>query len=117
MVVYRPSVPQQARREDNSCEISVLTHAVFRVVDGFSFGVEAAGGSGFARHDGVHPAAAKEGGDDVAEGGGNVEQAYYRYLESVGGCGEGFLDGDVEDVEGAEGNAGKVDGKEDSGKT
>lgn len=57
----------------------------------------------------VDPAAAEEGGEEVAGGIGNVEKPHDEGRVGVGGGGEGRLDGDVEDVEGAEGYGCGVD--------
>lgn len=87
------------------------------MVDGLSIGGEAAGEAGFARHDGVHPVAADEGGKNVTEGRGDVEEADDGDSEGIGWCREGFLDGDVEDVESAKGDACEVDCEKDCGET
>lgn len=63
-----------------------------------------------AVHDAVDPAPAEEGGEEVPEGIGDVQQADDEGGVVVWRGGEGGLDGDVEDVETAEGDAGVVDG-------
>lgn len=60
-------------------------------------------------HDVVDPAAAEEGSEEVAEGVWDVEEAEDEGWIAVRGEGEGMLQGDVEDVEGAKGYGGVVD--------
>ena len=71
--------------------------------------VVAACSAGFAGHDHVCPAAAEEAGEEVADGVGNVAQADYDDAEIVGGAREGVLEGDVEEIQGAESDGGVVD--------
>lgn len=61
-------------------------------------------------HDSVGPFTADDGGNDVAKGGGDVEEAGDYDGEVVGRGREGLLHGDVEDEKRAEGNGGVVDG-------
>lgn len=63
-------------------------------------------------HDAIVPAPTKDGGDDVAEGVGNVEQSEDDGRVGVGWEGESRLYGDGEDVEGAEGYTCEEDDKE-----
>lgn len=62
------------------------------------------------RHDLVDPLAAKEGRDDVAQPGRNVQQADDELAVAVGGRGEAAEDADVGDEEGAKGDGGHEDG-------
>lgn len=68
---------------------------------------------GLARHDFVDPAAAEDGSEEIAQGAGDIQEAEDEGREVVRGLGEGGLQGDVEEVQGAEGDAGVVDGEGD----
>ena len=112
----RPAVPDQRAGVQDRCYPGVFAHAVFGPVDQLAgLRVEAACAASFAGHDVVGPAAAEEGGEDVAEGVGDVEDADYESAVIVGGAGEGHFDGNVEEVEGAEGDGSVVDCEEDGG--
>lgn len=114
-LVGRPAVPHERGRVEEGGDPGVLAHAVFGPVHQFALVVVAAGALGFAGHDPVGPFAAEEGGGDVADGVGDVGQADEGGGEAVGRLGEGGYEGDVEEVQGAEGDAGVVDGDEDGG--
>ncbi len=113
--VGRPTVPDQSCRVEKGGYPGVFAHAVFRSVHQFPLVVVASRLLGFARHDGVGPLPAEEGGEDVADAVGDVGQADDGGGEAVGSLGEGGLQGDVEEVEGAEGDGGVVDCQEDGG--
>lgn len=111
----RPAVPDQCGGVEEGGNPGVLAHAVFGSVHQLSFFVVAARSLCFARHDGVGPSAAEEGGEDVADAVGDVGQADDGGGEVVGRFGEGGFEGDVEEVEGAEGYGCVVDCDEDCG--
>jgi hypothetical protein len=63
-----------------------------------------------ARHNVIDPLATEEGGSDIAQARRSVEQADDELAVAVGQGGEGLLNGDVADEEGAEGDGGGEDG-------
>lgn len=114
-LVCGPAVPDQSGGIEEGGDPGVFAHAVFGAVDELAGVVVAVGAPGFAGHDGVGPSAAEEGGEDVADGAGDVGQADLDGAEIVGWFGEGGFQADVQEVEGAEGDGGVVDCDGDGG--
>ncbi len=110
-----PAVPDQRCRVEESGDPGVFSHAVFGSVHQFALFIVSSCFLRFALHDRVGPFAAEEGGEHVADAVGDVGQADDVGGEVVGRFREGGLEGDVEEVEGAEGYGGVVDCDEDGG--
>lgn len=108
-LLRRPAVPDERARVQERGDPGVLPHAVLGAVGELAVLVAAVGAFRFAGHDEVGPAAAEDGGDDVADAVGYVGQADDDGGEVVGGDGEGGLQRDAEEVETAEGYGGVVD--------
>jgi hypothetical protein len=113
--VRGPAVSDEADGIQDGGEPCVFAHAVFGAEHEFAAVVVAAGFARLAVHDAVDPAAAEQRGEQVAGGVGDVEQADDEGRVGVGWLREGGLDGYVEDVQGAEGYGGVVDGEGDGG--
>ena len=105
----RPAVPDQSGRIQECGHPGIFSHAVFGTVDQLAVLVVAACAGGLAGHYGISPFAAEETRAEVADGVWDVGQADDDGGEVVRGFGKGALEADVEDVEGAEGDAGVVD--------
>lgn len=112
-VIECPSVHQQPERIHGVGQPHVLSEAVLWQVDEFSIFIIAICLDGLLGHDSVDPSAAEDGSNEIAQTGGEVEQADDDLAVVVRRLRKLLLDGNVGDEERPKGDGGGEDGDED----